>query len=138
MGVVATEYPIRSGNRFTLTMHDGNNARVQNMSAEDFTEICKRKKLYSVEVLYIPDERICYVIDGVIPRDWFTVCEMGNYTYAFDLADGNDCTMTYKGKVKWDEGIINAPYVLECFTAEEITKDDYTTELDVDSDWNDG
>ena len=68
------DHPIRSGNRFTLKMYDGKWAWVQNISVEDFVEICKIKKLYSVVALYLPEHNACFVIDDRIPWEWYREC----------------------------------------------------------------
>lgn len=65
------EHPLGFGNKFTLKMEDGTWAWVQNISQEDFSEICKRKRIYSVYVLYLVDTDKCLVVDDRIPLDWY-------------------------------------------------------------------
>lgn len=69
MAVVDKNFPLGWGNGFSLKTPEGETLSILNMSCEDFEEICKRKKLYNVEVL-VDDDR-CYIIDSRIPRDWF-------------------------------------------------------------------
>lgn len=65
------EYPLFGwGNRFSLKMVDGNSANVLNMFLENFEEICERKQLTTIEVLYLPEHRSCFVVDSRVPRDW--------------------------------------------------------------------
>lgn len=65
------EFPRPCGNYFTLKMHDDKYAWVQNITAENLEEICKRKNIHSIEILYLPKENKCFVIDDRIPRNWF-------------------------------------------------------------------
>jgi hypothetical protein len=69
MYIEKDESPYREGNGFSLQSPYGKELFIQNISYEDFEEICRRKNLYNVEVLVDGDR--CYVIDSRIPRDWF-------------------------------------------------------------------
>lgn len=73
MGMViraGVQYPLNEGNFFTLRMSENTEAWVQNISAEDFEEICDRLKLTTVTVIHLPDEECCFIADSRIPTTW--------------------------------------------------------------------
>ena len=115
------DYPLRAGNFFTLKMYDGEWAWVQNISAEDFEEICKRKKLYSVSVLYLPEHKKCFIIDTRIPWDW--------YRYYEKIDSSVPLLVSYTGADEDTDPIITCPYMPEFITIDHgITQEDYYDE----------
>jgi len=110
MAVVGNDFPHNFGNYFSLRMQNGSHATVQNISAEDFEEICKLKNLITVEVLHFVDTDYCYVIDSRIPRSWFR--EVPNNDKKEHHPTGDDHAIVgYTGKVTYNAGVIIAPHI---------------------------
>ena len=113
---VLGDYPLRRGNKFTLKMCDGKWAWVQNISAEDFEEICKREKLYSVFTLYLPEHNACFIIDDRIPWNWYRYYERFN---------SSAILASYTGTEEDTDPIITCPYIPVFFT--EFSDDNNTS-----------
>lgn len=69
-----TEYPLSSGNHFTLRTSLGD-AWVENMRLENYERIVQLKTLRRVEVLVLFDTgktlpQRCFIVDSRIPRSW--------------------------------------------------------------------
>lgn len=105
---VLGDSPIRDGNKFTLKMYDGKWAWVQNISAEDFEEICKREKLYSVVALYLPEHNACFIIDDRIPWDWYREYVPRKLP---DNSKNEETVLVYKSR-STERGITYCPYDL--------------------------
>lgn len=103
------DHPIRRGNRFTLKMYDGNWAWVQNISVEDFEEICKREKLYSVVALYLPEHNACFIIDDRIPWEWYREYVPRELP---DNLENGETILLYKSRRSTERSIIYCPYDL--------------------------
>jgi len=148
LAVMSTNFPIKHGNNFTLKMHDGKSTWVKNMSAEDFKEICKRINLTTVEVLYLPDNDECYIIDSRIPRGWLLdYVSEHDREYTFSAQEGDDYTVTYRldrapekrimdytARTDHDTGYFYAPYELCIKTLQMLNENTAnTTQYDVPS-----
>ena len=125
------EHPIRRGNQFTLKMHDGKWAWVQNISVEDFQELCKRKKLYAVVVLYLPEHNKCFVIDDRIPCDWYREYVPRKLP---DNPENEKTVLVYKSKTFTEQGFFNCPYDLHTTFVEDENTSVHQLEINFEED----